>query len=211
LKIFPMAPMGKLLTCLLRDSRLHNCEHFGQLQHVRAAETLKSSHCPHGKLTFCSFFAGRWCLCQGWHSVNCELPDLLQHSCLCARSSSKVPIAPMGIPANLPKSTLIFQFGSIFGSTRDMYVPATPANFPSPPWETQVLLVVCRAAVSLSRMALWPSHRAPSVGTQLHMCVLMFTSSHRPDGKTVPRWETHDLLVVCRAAVSMSMVAQCQS
>ena len=40
-------------------------------------------------------FAGRWCLCRGWHSVDRELPDLLQHSSQCARSSSKVPIAPV--------------------------------------------------------------------------------------------------------------------
>jgi hypothetical protein len=72
---------------LAPDSRLHNFERSGQLQNVRAAETLK------------------------------------------------VPIDPLGIPANLPKSTLIFQFGSIFGPIRDMYVPAMPANFPSPRWE----------------------------------------------------------------------------
>ena len=34
----------------------------------------------------------------------------------------------------------------------------------------------------LSMEAQWPSHRAPSVETQL-MCALMFKSSHRPDGK----------------------------
>ena len=45
-----MAPMGKLLTCLLRDSRLHNCEHFGQLQPVRAAETSNFSIAPMEKL-----------------------------------------------------------------------------------------------------------------------------------------------------------------
>ncbi len=55
--------------------------------------------------------------------------------------------------ADMPKLTLIFQFGSIFGSIRDTYVPATPANFPSPQWGTHVLLVVCRAAVLLSREA----------------------------------------------------------
>ncbi len=67
----------------------------------------------------------------------------------------KLPIAPMGIPADLPKSTLIFQFGSIFGSIRirDMYVLATPANFPSPQWETHVLLVAYRAVVSQSSEA----------------------------------------------------------
>jgi hypothetical protein len=86
---------------------LHNCERFGQLQAVCATETLKISHRPDGKLTFCSFFAGRWCPCRGWHSVNRELPDLLQHSCLCARSSSKVPIAPMGkLLTCLPRLTL---------------------------------------------------------------------------------------------------------
>ena len=43
-----IAPMGKLLTCLPRLTRLHNCERFGQLQYVRATETLKTSHRPMG-------------------------------------------------------------------------------------------------------------------------------------------------------------------
>ena len=49
--------------------------------------------------------------------------------------------SPRGEVADMPKSTLIFRFGLIFGSIRDLYVPATHANFPSPPWETHVLLV----------------------------------------------------------------------
>jgi len=32
------------------------------------------------------------------------------------------------IPTNMPKSNLIYQMGSIFGSTREGYVPATPAK-----------------------------------------------------------------------------------
>jgi hypothetical protein len=36
----------------LLDSRLHNCKCFGQLQGVRATETLKTSHRPDGRLTF---------------------------------------------------------------------------------------------------------------------------------------------------------------
>jgi hypothetical protein len=40
---------------------------------------------PDGRLTICSLFAGRRCPCQWWHSVNRELPDLLQHSYLCTR------------------------------------------------------------------------------------------------------------------------------
>ena len=36
---------------------------------------------------------------------------------------------------------------------RLMYVPQRLKNFPSPQWETHVLLVACRAAVSSSRVA----------------------------------------------------------
>ena len=35
----------------------------------------------------------------------------------------------------------------------------------------------------MSRVAQWPSHRVPSVGPQLFMCVLMLQNSHGPDGK----------------------------
>ena len=46
-------------------------------------------------------------------------------------------------------------------------------------------LVLCafRVAVSMSLEARRPSHRAPSLATQLTMCVLTLKSSHRPDGK----------------------------
>jgi hypothetical protein len=103
----------------------------------------------------------------------------------------------------MPKMTLIFQFGSISGICTcqprlqtshcpdgkiadvlaltnfcttaagalvnyRMYVPQRPWKISHrPPWETHVLLVVCRAAVLLSMEAQWPSHGAPSVGTQL--------------------------------------------
>jgi hypothetical protein len=126
----------------------------------------ESSHRPHGKLTFCSFFAGRWCRCQGWHSVNRELPDLLQHSCLCARSSSKVPIAPMGdspfarclqgggvyVGVGTVAITVAISSCTISENTASG-VRAHAQNFPSPPWETHVLLVFGRAAVSMSGVA----------------------------------------------------------
>ena len=51
------------------------------------------------------------------------------------RVHAQISHRPDGKMADMPKSTLIFQFGSLFGSIRDMYVPATPANFPSPRWE----------------------------------------------------------------------------
>jgi hypothetical protein len=81
-------------------SRLSYCKRrFGPLQGVRAAETLNIPHRPNGRLAFCSLFAGWWCRCPWRHSVNREFPDLLQHSLHCARSSSKVCIAPMGDPS----------------------------------------------------------------------------------------------------------------
>jgi hypothetical protein len=54
----------------------------------------------------------------------------------------------------------------------------------------------------MSRVAQWPSHYAPSVGTQLTLCVLIFKSSKFPAPETLevpmPRWEeTNVLLVVC--------------
>jgi hypothetical protein len=66
-----------------------------------------------------------------------------------------------------------------------MYVPQRPRNFPSPRWETHVVLVVCRAAVSLSRtLASRSRSRHPrSMRTQRTECVLMFEISHRLDGK----------------------------
>ncbi len=68
------------------------------------------------------------------------------------------------------------------------YVPSAPetSKVPMAPLEPHVLLVVCRVAVFMSRVAQWPSHHAPSVGTQLQMCVLMLKSSHRPDRRWVP-------------------------
>ena len=66
-----------------------------------------------------------------------------------------------------------------------MYVPATPANFPSPRWDFHIFCAcACRVAVSLSTAARLPSHRAPSLATQLE-CVLTLKISHRPDGKNV--------------------------
>ena len=111
--------MGKLLTCLPRLS----------LAHVR--------------LTFCSLFAGWWYSGKWRLSVNRELPDLLQHSVLRARSCSKFPIALMGkLLTCLPRLTLAHMqtlWSTIQGvrATETLKMshcpPATPANFPSPP------------------------------------------------------------------------------
>ena len=103
-----------------------------------------------------------------------------------APETSKVPIVPMGkMLTYSPRLTLAHNCGRRSGQLQIVRAAETfnvSLMFPIVPWETQFLLIACRAVVSLSGEAQWPSHRAPSVQTQL-VCVLMFKSSHSPDGK----------------------------
>ncbi len=153
---------------------------------IKFAHMFNSSHRPNnGRLTFCSLFAGRWCLCRGWHSVDRELPDLLQRSCQCARSSSKIPIAPMG--RWLTCSNRLLSFNS------DRYLVLSGIRTCQPRLQTShrpdgrltFVLVVHRVAVSMSYPA--PSRlrlpRSPGTESILTRCVLMFKTSHGPDGK----------------------------
>jgi hypothetical protein len=82
--------------------------------------------------------------------------------------------------------TVTITSSTIYGNTVNG-VRTHARKYPSPPWKTHVLLAVCRAAVSLLGEAQWPSHRAPSVGTQLAKCALMLKISHRPMGKLLMR------------------------
>ena len=84
----------------------------------------------------------------------------------------------------ISSGTVTITSSSIYGNTAVDNVRAHVRKVPIAPMGDQnVLLVVCRAVVSLSGMAQWPSHRA-SGGTQ-QLCVLMFNSPHRPDGNIV--------------------------
>ena len=146
---FPSHPPWENCLRACPDSRLlHNCECFGQLQGVRAAETLKSSQkfpLPPWETHLCSLFAGRWCRSLWRLSVNRELPDLLQHSCRCACSRSKFPIAPMGDSrfarclqgggVDVGGGTVTISSCTISGNTAGN-VRAHAQNFPSPPWES---------------------------------------------------------------------------
>jgi hypothetical protein len=78
-------------------------------------------------------------------------------------------------------SGIVQLFGlGITGGYTTSYVRARVQKFPSPCWSFHMFRAcACRAVVSPSGEAQWPSHRVPSVGTQLHMCVLMFKGSHR--------------------------------
>ena len=63
-----------------------------------------------------------------------------------------------------------------------------------------------KVEVSMSRVAQWPSHRVPSVGTQLFMCVLMLQNSHGPDGKIADELaSTHDCTTAADAPVNYRM------
>ena len=64
---------------------------------------------------------------------NCERFGQLQW--VRAAKTLKTSNRPHGKMADMPNLTLNFKFGSIYGSTSQLYVPATPANFLSPQWE----------------------------------------------------------------------------
>jgi hypothetical protein len=191
-------PHGRLTFCSLFAGRWCHCRGQSNLVIVHhhweyswrcACSSLKFPMVSMGNLRFCLFFAGRRCLCLGWHGDLVIVRHHWQHSYLCACSHSKSPIAPMGtwltcLPrltlaqlrtlrstsggachrdledshhphgslADMPQSTLLF--GLIFGSTRHMYVPATPANFPSPRWDFHIVCACAfRAAVFTSVVA----------------------------------------------------------
>ena len=73
---------------------------------------LQTSDRPHGKLTFCSLFAGRWCRSPDGHGLDNVFLDLREHSYRCACSCSKVSIAPMGkCLVDMSISILIFYDG----------------------------------------------------------------------------------------------------
>jgi hypothetical protein len=63
----------------------------------------------------------------------------------------KISHRPDGKMADMPKSTLIFQFGSIFGSDQGEVSASHACKLPiAPMGDSLHLLVVCREAVSAS-------------------------------------------------------------
>eukprot|EP00900_Chrysochromulina_parva_P017016 jgi/Chrpa1/25315/Chrysochromulina_OHIO_Genome00010662-RA len=133
----PMALMGKLLTCLPRLTLAQLCERFGQLQLVLATETLKTSHHPMGKWLTC---LPRLTLAQ-LQTLRSTIQGVR------AAETLKTSHRPNGKIANVLALTLACTTSVNFSK----YVPQRPASIPSSRWETHVLLVVCRAAVSGSR------------------------------------------------------------
>ena len=115
---------------------------------------LQCFHRPHASLTFCSLVAGRWCRSLGRHSGHLIVHHQWEHS-ICACSCSKVPIAPMGKSLHdMSISILIFYDGCCLELPvrSTCHLRLKLQKFPSPRWDSR-LLVVCRAAVSLSMVA----------------------------------------------------------
>jgi hypothetical protein len=117
------------------------------------------SHRPHGRLTFCSLFAGRRCLCPGWHSVNRELPDLLQHSFPSA-------CQPRLQTSHRPDGKLLtWEIADVLASTLacttanasinySMYVPQRPSKVPIAPMG-KLLMCLPRLSLAQLRPMLW--------------------------------------------------------
>jgi hypothetical protein len=102
------------------------------------------------------------------------------------RACSKLPIAPMGkCLVDMSISILILYDGCCLELPvwSMCHLRLKLQKFPSPPWETHVLLIVCTGRRCLRRFRhghdnVFLDHRQHSL-----LCVLMFKSSHRPDGK----------------------------
>ena len=133
---FPIAPMGKLLMRSCFDFRLRNCERrFGQLQDVRAAETLQSSHRPDGIFTCFALVLAEWRrLHQRWHGELLIVHHHWQLSSICACSRSKVPMAPMGILLTRLPRLMLAQLRPTLWSTTVCTCHRDLENFPSPQW-----------------------------------------------------------------------------
>jgi hypothetical protein len=162
----------------------HSCttaaDAFGQLQYVRAAETCNFPIAPMGNSRFARCLQGGGVAVLGG-TVTISSCTISGNTALNVRARpQKFPSPRWEICRRACLDSRLATLADIPVNYR-MYVLQRPRNFPSPRWETHVLLVACRVVVSMSGEAQWPSHRAPSVGTQLAMCVLMFPS---------PLWES---------------------
>jgi hypothetical protein len=111
----------------------------GYVQYVRVAETCEFPIAPMGDSRLIRWlFAGCWCLCPVWHSDHLIVHHKWEYSILCARSCSKVPIAPMGkLLTCLPRLTLAQlrtpRSTTVCMCNRDLQ------KFPSPRWENALL------------------------------------------------------------------------
>ena len=201
---------------------MHNCERFGQHQGVRATETLNNPHRPDGKVadvlapthahtianalvnyrgcvlqrpyTFPIALMGKLLMCLPRFTL-AQLRTLRSTTgCVCHRNLENFP-APMGIPADLPKSTLIFQLGSIFnqGSVRVSHASAKPHLSPMGKWLT-----------CLPRLTLAQSERSGHLQPVRAAETLKISHRHRPDGKIADVLASTHTCTTANASVNIS-------
>jgi hypothetical protein len=146
--------------------------------------TLKSAHCPMGK----------WLTCFS-RLTHAQLRTLRSTTgCACHRDLAKFPSPPHGKMADMPKSTLIFHFGRYLVLIRDLYVPATPANFQFEEFadvlaSTHACTTAANAPVDYSLYVLQRPEVFPSPPWETHVLLLsLFAGGRCP----CPVWHGHD-------------------
>ena len=158
---------------------------------------------PDGRLTICSLFAGRRCLCQWWHSVNRELPDLLQHSYLCARCFSKFPIAPMGKLLTCLPGLSLPQLRPMLRSTTGLCTCRRDSRFPIAPMGDSRFAPCLQGGgvyVDGGTVSIVNSQIYSNIAADVRARVRNFPS---------PRWDFHMFgAFACRAAVFSSVEAR---
>jgi len=104
--------------CGCLDSRLHNCERTTLRSTTGGGGACRSD--LHSPITLmgdsclvCLFFAGWRCSCWWWHSLDHELPDLLQHSLWRACSCSHRPNGNALLTSTIRLSSLMMGAASI--------------------------------------------------------------------------------------------------
>ena len=130
--------------------------------------------------------------------------------------TSKVPIAPMGkCLLTCPKRFSSFNWDQSC-STRDKYVPVTPAKVPIAPMGKLLTHFLFDSRLHNCKSCLQGGGVYVSSGTvTISSCTISGNTAGDVRARCAhaqmfpsPRWETHVLLVVCREAVSLSPVAQ---
>jgi hypothetical protein len=178
---------------------------------------LRISHRPDGKiadthaLTFCSLFAGRRCLCPGWHSGHLMVHLQWEHSqrWRSARSCSKVPIALMVEDSHFARCLQggVFVYGAtvtidsctISRNNACCVRAAETCNCPNARRFVDAL-------ASTLAWQLWPTLRSTTVCT----CHRDLEYYHRLDGKTADALASILACKIAADALRLTTVGTCR-
>jgi hypothetical protein len=150
----------------------------------------KISHRPDGKIANVLAFDSRLHNC-GRSTTECT-----------CRKDLNFSHRPDGKMADMPKSTLIFQNGSIFGSYQGRVRASHACKFPIAPMGDSRFARCLQGGgvyVEVGTVTISSCTISGNTATYVHAHAQKFPS---------PQWETHVLLVAYRAVVSQSSEAQ---